>query len=927
MVGDVNGIVSELEPSSTTVSAEEPLVGANSRLFTDMYDTGIAVGVGGYGHVWSGTQKNLQRRVALKMLRTEVLKSNNRHRIEQVFRQEAITTAYLQHPNVVPVYDLVQGPDDAPVVVMKLMEGQQWHLVLAEDFEKLSPLEFLEKHLAVLISTARAVAFAHSRGIIHRDLKPSQVMLANFSEVLLMDWGLAMAVRDADGQIFCDPEIIVGDHSPLIHPMVPAGTPGYMAPEQEGKDASKLGPWTDVYLLGAILYELLTGWRPGRKTSSAGESSPQALAKPEELCPDRDIPSQLSALALKALSPKPSKRVASASAFANELQDYLYRAGRRSESMTLVTEVATSVLEDEQNYENLQNCLDKLDKAVAVWPENHMAHYMRHQALMTFAYVAMSSGDLRLARLQADRLPLEPERSNMLATIAEAEAAVAKQKAYAESAYIRIREDRERAEGLIKFLLKDLHQELEQVGRKDIIYKVASQALGFFDSLADETNANVLQSRCVAFIQIGDVLSEQARRIEAEGAYIRALELARSLMSEQPDQLVVIQLVSQCLKSLGCLLSIMGRLDEAEKYFLEAVDLYNHGLKYSRGNPELLRCIGRVEHDLSRVKWRSQDYGAAMAHLEKAMLIVQTHHQTHQSSITVQADIASYIESKSAYLREQGKIQEAIAAAYEALANRIAISSQQPTNVSRAEDVYWSRANLGQLQIASGELEEALTNLRPDLTMRRRAFEENPKTVLLAMGLTFQLSLVAEATFLLGNLEDTENLLSECLLHSRELATQDNSNPTVVARLALHLVQMAELKVAQDKWPEAESLAAQALEKGRYANWMATEHGAVLRPLVRVLGLCMRIRQRQNRQAEALELRNEALSILTQIKMDRSTAAFESILARVVFDSQSPAEHDQLVQSLRKKRHLDPYLQAWEQEIAAARKKKTEPKD
>ena len=186
------------------------------------------LGEGGMGVVYSARQSSVDRVVAVKMLRKEDEDATRR----QLFLQEAMVTADLNHPNIVPVHELGRNEQGALFYSMKQIEGTLWSDVIESNSQ--------EENLDILLRTADAVAFAHSRGIVHRDLKPENVHLGQFGEVRLMDWGLAQATSE-----YRKPEFAGAQRM--------GGTPAYMAPEMT-KPKQKIGLASDVYLLGAILF-------------------------------------------------------------------------------------------------------------------------------------------------------------------------------------------------------------------------------------------------------------------------------------------------------------------------------------------------------------------------------------------------------------------------------------------------------------------------------------------------------------------------------------------------------------------------------------------------------------------------------------------------------------------------------------------------
>ncbi len=350
------------------------------------------VGRGGYGEVWEAVQSSLGRIVAVKRIRRDQLDQARQERpleaalIEAEFRQEAVTTAVLDHPNIVPVYDLGVDSTGSPLLAMKLVRGKAWNELIRED-AKLPMPDLLARHLPILKQVAQAVAFAHSRGVIHRDLKPSQVMVGEFGEVILMDWGLAVAFLKSTPQMLSGevPLMTPSASAPYTtHASNPAGTPSFMAPEQTMQTGELLGPWTDVYLLGGVLYYLLTftAPHPGQTMASVMMHAAEGEIEPaSERAPGRDIPPELEALCQRTLRREPRERIATVEEFVQALDDYVTGSGRRRESLRLLEEARALLGEVARAREEaLIRSFGPLEQAILRWPENHAARRMLEEA-------------------------------------------------------------------------------------------------------------------------------------------------------------------------------------------------------------------------------------------------------------------------------------------------------------------------------------------------------------------------------------------------------------------------------------------------------------------------------------------------------------------------------------------------------------------
>ncbi|MCL6503968.1 MAG: serine/threonine-protein kinase, partial [Pirellulales bacterium] len=247
-----------------------PGFAARTELLAGRYELAEQIGAGGMGVVRQARDTMFGRDVAVKLLRPDVPADSP---AATRFHTEATITGRLQHPGIPPAYELGTLSNGQPFLAMKLVKGQTLRQLL---MERQSPADGLGRFIAVFEQVCHAVGYAHAHDVIHRDLKPSNVMVGAHGEVQVMDWGLAKvltASRDHEGAAVTDPEATQTWRTQIATPQ-PAdsetrtgsvlGTPAYMPPEQAGGEVRKLDARSDVFGLGAILCEILTGEPPYR---------------------------------------------------------------------------------------------------------------------------------------------------------------------------------------------------------------------------------------------------------------------------------------------------------------------------------------------------------------------------------------------------------------------------------------------------------------------------------------------------------------------------------------------------------------------------------------------------------------------------------------------------------------------------------------
>jgi len=273
---------------------------------------------GGLGAVFVALDGELKRQVALK----EILdKHADDPGVRQRFQLEAEITGNLEHPGVVPVYGLGTYANGRPYYAMRFIQGDTLKDAIAKFHDRsLNPSPdsdravFFRNLLGRFVDVCNALAYAHSRGVLHRDIKPGNIIVGEYGETLVVDWGLAKATGKVDpaaGDETVQPVLSSGSGSGDQGTQGVVGTPAYMSPEQARGEINTLGPATDIYALGATLYSLLTGKAPfeGKNIHKVIEEVKQGdFQTPRAL--DPTISRSLEAVCLKAMSARPEDRYA-----------------------------------------------------------------------------------------------------------------------------------------------------------------------------------------------------------------------------------------------------------------------------------------------------------------------------------------------------------------------------------------------------------------------------------------------------------------------------------------------------------------------------------------------------------------------------------------------------------------------------------------
>jgi serine/threonine protein kinase/tetratricopeptide (TPR) repeat protein len=740
---------------------------------------------GGMGVVVKAFDRELTRDVALKVLRDE-FRAEPRH--VRRFIEEARVTARLDHPGIVPVHQVGRDAEGRAYFAMRLVRGRDLRRIIqlanANEEGWNQP-----RALSVILKVCEAMAYAHERGVIHRDLKPSNVMVGEFGEVYVMDWGLARVLGESDSHDLrlrrsADASIAARDDrrpsADVDSPIVTMdgevlGTPCYMSPEQAQGRLAELGPRSDVYSVGALLYHLLAGEMPyvpsGTSLASRAVLAELAKGPPRALNAVRaDVPAELIAICEKAMTREPRDRYPDMRAMAEDLRAFLerrvvaaYETGAWAEarkwvarnralalslasiavaliaglavSLVLEAKAETSRLHAEESARAAKSERDKAEK-IASFLEDTLRGATPSVAAGRDTTMLREMMDAAAARIEHGELAGVPE--------AEARLLIMVAGAYRELAQF------DKAEGMLRRALEELDRSAEH------------------DDL-----------RAAALTQLGLILAEQSDFSAAEPMLREALDIDARI---HPGDSAI---VASHLANLAALLRDRGDRAASEALLRRALAMNERVFQGDREE------IATAETNLAVVlDERGDTDGAEALHTQAMAMRERLYRGDHPA-------LASSLDSLGHLRYRRGDLENAETFERRALEMRRRVYSADHPLLSASID------NLAGVVAARGDLAEAEKLYREALAMRRRMFAGDQDTVARSM---MNLAAILDQR---GQSRDAEPLYRDALAMQRRLFPGDHPEiPNTLHNLAVLVRNRGELA-------EAEALLREALDMQR----------------------------------------------------------------------------------------------------------------
>jgi serine/threonine-protein kinase len=349
LLGDSHEAVTVAAPASSAGRLPVSVSFAPDATSGPRYVLRDHLGSGGVGDVVSAMDRETRRLVALKTLQSPYAQDAI---VAARFVEEARITAQLEHPGIVPVYDLGVAPDGQPFYTMRIVKQRSLRDVLEKTGRDRWPLGRL---IGVLLQVTRALAYAHSRRVVHRDLKPENVLIGDFGEVYLADWGLARVGDDSSI------ELHAAGSAPPPNVTDAGGTPGYMAPEILRGDWELVNHRADLFALGVTLYEVLAGQRPFEAETLAGvytATFEREPARPTQLKPA--CPLLLEDLCLELLAKDPAARPKDAEQVAERIEAFLEGAKERERRIEEARRLCVQAEVPVEKYDKLERERERL---------------------------------------------------------------------------------------------------------------------------------------------------------------------------------------------------------------------------------------------------------------------------------------------------------------------------------------------------------------------------------------------------------------------------------------------------------------------------------------------------------------------------------------------------------------------------------------
>lgn len=767
---------------------------------------------GGLGRVSIALDEELSREIALKeILPAHADNEENRTR----FVREAEITGALEHPGVVPVYSLGQFADGRPYYAMRFIRGMNLQMAI-EDFYRQadgsaeSQLRF-RGLVAKIIHTCQTIEYAHSRGVIHRDIKPGNIMLGDYGETLVVDWGLAKTLDEEafSTDVSTAPPVQASKRASSTSTQVGrvVGTPSYMSPEQAAGRLDALGPTSDIYSLGATLYQLLTGKIAFRGTEEEvlGNVQLGRFAKPREVNPK--APKALEAICLKAMARLSEDRYQSARDMADDLERYMADEQVRAYSEPLLAKAWR-------------------------WTRNHKAVVISSAAALAVAVTVLTIGMI-LVTAAYDREHKQRNRAEENFSIAT------EQRNLAERNF-------KLARNAVQDYFVTISEEtlLKQHGMQDLRKTLLQQALDYYQEFLDQRGEDPTLKREVAeahylagkitqtidsperamdhFLAAADLqkqlfeenpqsqglIAELGNTLNAIGeAHIRKFDLEaaleqfdassklRATLAEvKPDDTEAARTLANSYMNIGTVYKYQGEFDDAIQAMQRAQMIRVSQLEEKKpDNPKLKRDLGMGYYNLATVRQELGNSNRAETHYLQAVKVFSELQIAQPNSIDYNRFLAACQRMLGDLLKESDP-EKSID--YYRRSQKVLESSrsQNPNVVDIAADLSGLYLNLGDLLHSQGKLDDALDVLDRSIKVLEDLSEDLTDVPWYRLDLGRAQRSVGVILAEAGRPEEAKGQLETSRTTLSKLVSEDLSNEEFTIELALTMDAIAELE-------------------------------------------------------------------------------------------------------------------------------------
>jgi serine/threonine protein kinase/tetratricopeptide (TPR) repeat protein len=768
-------------------------------------------GEGGIGQVWLVRDGSMGRDVALKVLRPDRSDAGYWGR----FVREAQVTGQLEHPGIVPVYEVGHRPDDnQPFYTMRFVRGRTLKDAVAAYHERrkrgeAGPLE-LRELLGAFVQVCQAVGYAHSRGVLHRDLKPANVALGDYGEVMVLDWGLAKLLPEPGASAGAEPEgaesstapapVAVDIEQEATQPGSVLGTPAYMAPEQAEGRLDLMDARMDVYGLGAILYHLLTGNAP-----FTGQDTPEVLDQVRHNPPQRprevvgDTPLALEAVCLKALAKKREDRYPSAKALVEELRRWLAD-------------------------EPVSAYRDPLTVRLTRWGRRHRTAVTTAAVLLLTMTMALVVG-LVVVNAEKDRTAearRKPQEALDQVTQEQEktrEALIAKTAALgrSEKAEKSATTQRQLALKTVRDVVGDIRARLQgQPAQQELRKALLSRAEAGLKEVAREADTAMAIDHETIWVhfELGDIFLEleQGGSAEARKRYEKAHDLARQVWEANPDSVEAQRDLSVSHEKLG---DVYLRLGDSQA----ALDSYKKALEIDQRLADADKASAQAQRDLSvslsklgNVYLRLWDSQAALDSYQKALEVRQRLADADKTSAQAQRDLSvSHNRLGDVYL-ELGDSKAALDSYKKGLEIRQRLPDADKTSAQAQRDLSISHEKLGDVYVQVGDNEAALDRYRSCHAIRERLADADKTSALVQRDLSVSHNRLGDVYLELGDSKAALDSYKKALEVRQRLADADKTSAQAQRDLIVSFFKLGNIAEQSYDFKKAQGWYGQGLD-------------------------------------------------------------------------------------------------------------------